>query len=91
MSKGIEVPSPWPVVDVEVLAHEAGDVEGDRGAVALGQVGGDGVPADAVVGLEQREIEAVRVVMQRVCGPQPRDARPDDGDFLRHGPAPTGC
>ena len=43
-------------------------------AVALGHVGGDGVAADAVVRLEQPEVEPVGAVVQRERGPQPRDA-----------------
>jgi hypothetical protein len=62
-------------------------VDDEAGVDAHGtQVVGVGVPAEAVLGLEERDVV---LALQHVGGGEAGDARPDDGDTLtRHGLLP---
>ena len=57
---------------------------------SLGHVNGHGVAAELFVGLEQPEIEPVRVVVQGLRGSQPRHAAADNCKSALHHRAPTG-
>ena len=68
-----------------------GNVEGDRAAVGLRHVGGHRISSDPVPGLEELEIESVRVVIQRPGRPKTGNAAANDGDAARSGGSPAGC
>ena len=70
---------------VVYLGNAGGDenIEGNRGAVVLRHVGGDGVAAHLVLRFEHTEIEPFRVVAQRPGHTQPRNSPTDYSNSFR--------
>ena len=89
---GVEQFDPEPLHEEEDVVVDRGDagghrdVEGDRSAVLLRHLGGDGIPAQAVVRLVEPEFEPVRVAVECPRGPESRDPPADDRDASRHPP-----